>query len=106
MPNPALTIAPPSPVGGVVDSPEEVAGSNGSASVASWNEGVLGAGSAGEQDNGQTLERPLKIQRCSLCHDFDDLLETYLEAADELEKTQQKVLELQAILASQQNRTG
>lgn len=86
-----------------MDGPEEVAGSNGSASVASWNEGVLGAGSAGEQDNGQTLERPLKIQRCSLCHDFDDLLETY---TDELEKTQQKVLELQAMLASQQNRTG
>ena len=46
------------------------------------------------------LEPPPKIRRCSLCYDFDTLLEDYLGVCDELEAAEKKIAELQRALNS------
>ena len=49
-------------------------------------------------DDDTDTERPTKIQRCSLCYDFDQLLEAHLRLAEDLEKSEKKVAELEGIL--------
>ena len=52
------------------------------------------------QDEDENVERPAKIQRCSLCYDFDALLEDHLRVCEALEEAEKKTAELRAILAS------
>ena len=52
------------------------------------------------QDEDENVGRPAKIQRCSLCYDFDALLEDHLRVCEALEEAEKKIAELRAILAS------
>ena len=55
---------------------------------------------APEEGEDVTMERPAEVQRCSLCFDFDDLVENHVRVCEELEAAEKKIAELRALNSS------
>ena len=47
-----------------------------------------------EEGEDVTMERPAEVQRCSLCFDFDDLVENHVRVCEELEAAEKTIAEL------------
>ena len=52
-----------------------------------------------EEGEDVTMEHPAEVQRCSLCFDFDDLVENHIRVCEELEAAE-KIAELRALNSS------